>query len=525
MYASSLLSHSVKECHKIMKKPLFAILTIFLLLAGQPGNLRAAQAEPETISSPEECFLANVTLEGGSGRSSVESPARIWFEEDACYAAVHWSSSNYDFMLVDGVTYYPVSTQDGSLFEIPIPAPPCSVKVQADTIAMSTPHLIDYTLNFESLEERTGEQMSEARSDAPDEQLSSDTDLPGLQKTGTMTLSFAEGFRVEYYESDMILLTVLADSSRFLLLPEDAPIPQALPEDIRVLHRPVANIYLAATADMDFFVSCDALSCIRFASRKEEDWTSPAVREAISEGAIEYAGKYSAPDFERIYAGACSLAIENTMIYHSPQIKEQLEALDIPVLVDHASYETTPQGRMEWVRLYGVLTGHEKEADKAFEEQLKKFRDLEGLAQTGRTAAYFYINSAGAAVIRRSSDYIPALIRLAGGEYALEELAARGSSGSHSGTMAVQTEEFYAAVRDADYLIYSSDITGELQTRAQLLDKCPLLAKCRAFESGQVYCTSENLYESVMSMGDFVTDLHLMFTQEDPDMTFLRKLE
>lgn len=90
----------------------------------------------------------------------------------------------------------------------------------------------------------------------------------------------------------------------------------------------------------------------------------------MTDGDIEYAGKYSAPDYEAICDADCDLALESTMIYHTPKVKEQLERLGIPVLVERSSYESNPLGRMEWIKLYGVLTGKEEQAEALYDEQL-----------------------------------------------------------------------------------------------------------------------------------------------------------
>ena len=73
-----------------------------------------------------------------------------------------------------------------------------------------------------------------------------------------------------------------------------------------------------------------------------ENWYLPEAKEAMENGEISYAGKYSAPDYERIVSANCGLAIENTMIYHTPEVKEQLEKFGIPVLVERSSYESDP---------------------------------------------------------------------------------------------------------------------------------------------------------------------------------------
>lgn len=109
-------------------------------------------------------------------------------------------------------------------------------------------------------------------------------------------------------------------------------------------------------------------------------------------GDILYAGKYSMPDYERILSEGCRLAIENMMITHTPEVQEQLEGFGIPVLVDRSSYESHPLGRMEWVKLYGVLMGREAEAEAAFKAQTETLDEISHQENTGKTVAFFYLD-------------------------------------------------------------------------------------------------------------------------------------
>ena len=77
------------------------------------------------------------------------------------------------------------------------------------------------------------------------------------------------------------------------------------------------------------------------------------------------------------------------MILHTPEVKEQMEKFNIPVLVDHSSYETNPLGRTEWVKLYGLLTGHEDQAEQAFDAEAKAFEQVSDQDATGKTVAFF----------------------------------------------------------------------------------------------------------------------------------------
>jgi hypothetical protein len=94
-------------------------------------------------------YSVEVTLSGGSGRASVESPATLTVKDGVCTARIVWSSSNYDYMLTaDGERLEPVNTEGNSAFDVPVSVFEAPVQVQADTTAMSQPHLIDYTLTF-----------------------------------------------------------------------------------------------------------------------------------------------------------------------------------------------------------------------------------------------------------------------------------------------------------------------------------------------------------------------------------------
>ena len=93
-------------------------------------------------------YSANVVLEGGSGRATVESPAALTVANGKMTATIVWSSPNYDYMLVDGEKYLPTNTEGNSTFEIPVAALGTPLSVTADTVAMSTPHEIEYTLTF-----------------------------------------------------------------------------------------------------------------------------------------------------------------------------------------------------------------------------------------------------------------------------------------------------------------------------------------------------------------------------------------
>ena len=110
-------------------------------------NVEAQAAE--AVETPADgSYTCEVTLEGGSGRATVDSPAALTVADGKMTATIVWSSSNYDYMIVDGEKYLPTNTEGNSTFEIPVSALGVPLSVVADTVAMSTPHEIEYTLTF-----------------------------------------------------------------------------------------------------------------------------------------------------------------------------------------------------------------------------------------------------------------------------------------------------------------------------------------------------------------------------------------
>ena len=126
--------------------------------APEPEPVPEPEPQPEPESEPEPAetvpedgtYTASVTLEGGTGRATVESPAVLRCENGSFYAVIVWSSPNFDYMKVDGEKYLQTNTEGNSTFEIPVSAFDQKLDVIADTVAMSEPHEVEYTLCFDS---------------------------------------------------------------------------------------------------------------------------------------------------------------------------------------------------------------------------------------------------------------------------------------------------------------------------------------------------------------------------------------
>ncbi len=326
----------------------------------------------------------------------------------------------------------------------------------------------------------------------------------------SIKLDYAEQFSVDYFENGYKLLT-LGSGQRFLLIPADGMIPADLPADVVPLLQPLQNIYLAATAAMCLFDALDSLDVIRLSGTKEDGWYIEGARQDMRDGKIIYAGKYSEPDYELLLENRCSLAVESQMIGHASEVKEKLEELGIPVLVDMSSSEPHPLGRTEWIRFYGALLDREDKADELFREQKDYLERVLSSGNTGKTVAFFHISSSGRVVVRKSGDYVSKMIELAGGKYVFDSI---GDPEKSTSTVTIDMETFFAGAKDADVLIYNSTIAGEISSVTELIAKSDLLAEFKAVKKGNVWCTGENMYQDTTQLGQMIQSIHRILSGE-----------
>ncbi len=434
---------------------------------------------PKSLGLSDGIYSIEVVLEGGSGRASVMSPCTFTVSGGEASVRIEFSSKNYDYLILGGQKYLPVNTAGNSVFEIPLTVLDYPVNIRADTTAMSTPHEIEYTLCF------TSGSIQPVKS--------------GEERI--LPLKYAKEYSVLFHEDGSYTITIGEDSFQF--------------------DHTFENIYLAASSAMDLFLKAGAIDSVSMTGTKASDWGIAEVRKLVEDEKIVFAGKYSAPDYEYLLSEGCELAVESTMIYHNPETKEKLESLGIPVLVDRSSYEDDPLGRMEWIKLYGVLTGHLREASVFFDEKVKELDGLSNTGDTGKTVAYFYINTRGQAVVRKPGDYICRMIEMAGGTYFLSETMGEDNMLSTSN---MQMEAFLAAAKEADILIYNSSIDGELKDIGSLTEKDKLFSEFKSVHDGNVWCTGKNMYQETSAIADIIMEMNQIISGSTGDGSKLKYL-
>lgn len=337
--------------------------------------------------------------------------------------------------------------------------------------------------------------------------------ISGLTFEQCIPTEYAQGFQIFCYEGGYRLIAV-SDGRSYLIVPPKKEPPKKLPGDIVVLQQPLTQVYLASSSTAALLAAIGATDAVRFSALEEKDWHVEEMKRAMEAEEILFAGKYSRPDYELLLEEHCTLAVENTMILHSPEVQEKIQEMGIPVFIDRSSYEEHPLGRTEWILVYGELFQKGREAADYFAGQKAQLDGFGEENATGQTVVFFHINASGAVITRKSGDYVPKMIALAGGRYVFDDLGAEEEN--HSSSVNMTMDEFYARAKDADYIIYNGTIEQPLASVEELLDKNSLFKDFKAVQNNHVWCCRNQMYQATDATGDIIREMHLLLTKENP---------
>ncbi|MCR5357509.1 MAG: ABC transporter substrate-binding protein [Lachnospiraceae bacterium] len=479
------------------------------------------------VSEDEGLQQVDITLEGGSGRAHIESPVTVVTKNGETFATLIWSSQNYDYVLVDGIKYINENPGGPSTFTVPVGSLDEPFTFIADTTAMSKPHEIEYTITWGQTQDEPLEVESRSGfGKKPDDYT--EPVLKGYEPAGEIPLERAQGFTMKQFcngathRYENVTLISIYGVGEYLLVPEGQDLPGSLPKDITVIKQPVDSTYLVSTSVMDLVRQIGALDSVKLSGLEADDWHIKEAAERINDGRMEYAGKYRAPDYELILKNGCNLAIENTMIFHDPEVKEKLEELGIPVLVETSSYEKDPLARLEWIKLYGLIFDRQEEAEEFYNSESKKIEEALNGESSGKSLAFFSISATGMVNVRTPDDYMATMIGMAGFTYVPGKDSYKNDVST--ATVNMQMEDFFAAAKDADILIYNSTIQGEIGSVSDLIAENELFSEFRAVKEGNVYCLSGDYFQKTTGAADFLLDLKALGEGSERDYTFLKKL-
>lgn len=358
------------------------------------------------------------------------------------------------------------------------------------------------------------------------------TDLGcGLEPVGALELAYARSFTIDCFEGGYRLVCVVT-GERFLVVPAGAEPPAGLAADITPIRLPLEGVYLVSTSMISLVDAVGALDAVGIASVTAKTSPNEHLARLIDTGAVVFGGRYSAPDYELITASGCTFALENTKLNHVPEVRAKLSELGVTVFCEQSSSEREALGRLEWIKLIGVLFEREDEARERFDALAERIAALAAQAPTHKTITFFYVNEDGAIATRRATDYFAQMVELAGGTYMSfdpdeDDVAsdeADGSDSSSSVQLVVNLEEFYVRAQEADVMVYNTTVDESVTSISDLVAKNALLADLKAVQTGAVWACDHEMYQQIASMDAIIGDIRSALLDEEPAAGFLWRL-
>lgn len=526
-------------------------------------------------------YWIDVTLSGGSGKASVESPATIAVADGQVTATIIFSSSYYDYMLIDGERYEPVNTEGNSAFEIPVDGFDYEMAVTADTTAMSTPHEIEYTLYFDSAticeadsDEDTddientktndadaaesGEDVLEAESrdaDAGDDEA--DADTAGCDTEDSAAVE-AEEENTSEQETDTGETDTNEIGERNYPSGEDW-CGLAWESSLELLYAEMFTVDYyeggyarIVIADEDVFLVVPEGADVPDGLDGEVTVLQQPIENIylVATSAMDFFCSLDALDSIRLsgtnasgwYIEAAQEAMEAGDIlyagkYSAPDY-ELILAENCGLAIESTMIYHNPEVQ-EKLEAFGIPVLVERssyeshpmgrtEWMKLYAVLLGKEEEAEEIfnEQVARVQEVEASESLGKTVAFFYVTSTGSVNVRKSNDYVAKmiELAGGtyifddlGEDDSAVSTVNMTMEEFYAQAIDADYIIYNSTIDGEIYTLDELYGKSALLADFKAVQEGNVWCTGKNLFQETTSLGDLIVEIHTILADEDVD--------
>lgn len=326
---------------------------------------------------------------------------------------------------------------------------------------------------------------------------------------GPMELEYAENFSVDLYKGGYRMIRGGSNDVQFLVVPEGMSVPADLDDGVKVLQMPIDNVYSGSSGMVSLIDAIGALDHVKLVATSLDDWYIDTVTERMNDGRITYSGSIKEPDYELMTANSIQLHVDTTMIDSYPEVLEKFSELGIPSLVEDSSKESHPLGRVEWVKLFGVLFGMEDEANAYFNEQKALVEAASTDESYGKTVAFGYIKSGGDSYARNGGDYIAQMIGIAGGDYILADMEP-----DQGGNTKMSFEEWYAKFKDAEYLFYWN-MSVKFYSIQEMIEYNPLFADFKAVQDGHVWVTSPDFTQSTAAIASIIQDMNTILSSED----------
>lgn len=334
-----------------------------------------------------------------------------------------------------------------------------------------------------------------------DARVSFDYEKKVLNIKTEMPLTYTKGFSVNYLKGGLKKV-VDGDKRTLILVPKGKTAPVEYKNDI-IVNTPISDVMLASTTQACLLRPIKELNSVKAVTTDKKNWTIPEIVSSMESGKITFVGDGKAPDYEKILKIKPNVVFVYSGPYGQKEMMKKFDELKINYAVDNDYLEENPFGRMEWLKFVSAFYDKEEEAEKYFNDSVRKVEDISKKVSNGKKPKVAWGSiSKGEVYVPKADSYAARMIEMAGGDYIFK------SSGVGSGKISL--EEFYSKAKDADVFVYALT-TNYSPTLKGVIDQAPMLEKLNAVQKKNVWCFHADYYQSLDKTDELILDLVSIF--------------
>ena len=334
-----------------------------------------------------------------------------------------------------------------------------------------------------------------------------------LISDGMMNINYATQFSVEQFKGGYRMITNhLAGDLKTLVVPEGMSVPADLEEGVQVLQLPVTKSYVCASNMVSMMEGIGAIKKVTQIGTGSTTYHFQSINDQLDNGYTVKAGGYTDDvDYELVVTGGSQVVIWNG---NDEEVIQKFQALNIPIICEANTSEAGIYGRIEWMKLLGVVYGLEEQALAAYEDQVSRIEAIRAQDDTTLVVAMGGMSaSSGKCYSRKSGDFQADYIRYAGGLYALEDV-----NPGEAGSASLTPEDMYLYFKNADVVIWAYSLPEE--TLDGLKEVYPAIVDFKAYQNGQIFIQSDSYIQGgAREPACIVEDLNTILTSTDPQVT------
>lgn len=344
----------------------------------------------------------------------------------------------------------------------------------------------------------------------------------GLEIVEKVKMDYAKSLKITKLADGYVYVEMLDGAENVLLVPKDKDFLDLDPE-MRQVSYPVERIGAFSTTHVALLRAIDQLDKISCVNNKIDDWYIEEVPKLMEEGKIAFVGNRYEVDYELLQKENPDVILNSGSSNEKEEkLRAKLDDLGLTNIGISQHVENDPRGRIEWIKLFGILVNAEDKAEAYLADQYSRIDKIieESKNITDKvTIANFRVRDDGF-VVKRSDDYSVKMLDLAGGLYGFDGLVETGT-----GTYMITTEEFYKNAENVDVLIHEN-MGAFIDSIDKITQYGDFLEDLKAIKEGRIYTTKKNYWQEMDKTAEMIEEISLMLKDQAPDdMLFYQKIK